>query len=43
LADSRVFTLVSPAEIGGALQRMQQPPTARLHLPLARQVALPSK
>lgn len=40
LGDSRVFTLVTPAEIGGALQRMQQPPTARVNLALARQIAL---
>jgi len=40
LGDSRVFNLVSPAEIGGALQRMQQQPSARVTLALARQIAL---
>jgi tetratricopeptide (TPR) repeat protein len=40
LADSRVFTLVTPAEIAAALQRMQQESTARIDLALARQVAL---
>jgi tRNA A-37 threonylcarbamoyl transferase component Bud32 len=40
LADSRVFNLVTPADIGAALQRMQQPPAARVNLTLARQIAL---
>jgi len=40
LGDSRVFNLVTPAEIGGALQRMQQQPSARVTLALARQIAL---
>jgi tRNA A-37 threonylcarbamoyl transferase component Bud32/tetratricopeptide (TPR) repeat protein len=40
LGDSRVITLVTPSEIGGALQRMQQPPAARVNLALARQIAL---
>jgi tetratricopeptide (TPR) repeat protein len=40
LADSRVFTLMSPAEIAGALQRMQQKVTAHIDLALARQMAL---
>jgi eukaryotic-like serine/threonine-protein kinase len=40
LTDSRVFNLVTPADIGAALQRMQQPPSARVNLALARQIAL---
>jgi tetratricopeptide (TPR) repeat protein len=40
LGDSRVFTLVSPAEVGAALQRMQQPASARVALPTAQQIAL---
>ena len=40
LGDSRVFTLVTPAEMAGALQRMQLKPTARVDLATARQMAL---
>ena len=40
LADSRVFTIMTPAEIASALQRMQQAATARVDLGLARQMAL---
>jgi tetratricopeptide (TPR) repeat protein len=40
LGDSRVFTLVTPAEMGGALQRMQLPPTSHVNLATARQMAL---
>jgi tetratricopeptide (TPR) repeat protein len=40
LGDSRVMVLVTPAEIGGALQRMQQQASARVNLALARQIAL---
>ncbi len=40
LGDSRVFTLVSPAEMGAALQRMQLKPTARVDIGTARQIAL---
>ena len=40
LTDSRVFTLVSPAEVGAALQRMQVKGTTRLDLAVARQMAL---
>ena len=39
LGDSRVFTLVTPAEMGAALQRMQLPPTARVNLATAQQIA----
>ncbi len=40
LGDSRVFTLVTPAEMAGALQRMQLKPTARVDIATARQMAL---
>src|SRR4029079_10106904 len=40
LGDSRVINLVTPAEIGSALQRMQQQPSARVTLAVARQIAL---
>jgi tetratricopeptide (TPR) repeat protein len=40
LGDSRVFRILSPSEMAGALQRMQQRPTARVTLELARQMAL---
>jgi TolB-like protein len=40
LGDSRVFTIETPAEVAGALQRMKQQGTAHLDLALARQVAL---
>ena len=40
LGDSRVFTLVTPSEMGGALQRMQLKPTARVDISTARQMAL---
>jgi tetratricopeptide (TPR) repeat protein len=40
LAESRSLKLFNPANIGAALKRMQLPPTSRLDLTLARQVAL---
>jgi tRNA A-37 threonylcarbamoyl transferase component Bud32/tetratricopeptide (TPR) repeat protein len=40
LADSRVFTLVTPVEIAASLQRMQRPATTRINLETARQIAL---
>lgn len=40
LGDSRVFTMLSPAEIGGALQRMQRASTSRVDLATAQQIAL---
>ena len=40
LGDSRVFTILTPSEIGAALQRMQQKVTARIDLAVARQMAL---
>ena len=40
LGDSRVFTLVTPAEMGAALQRMQLAPVARVNLATAQQLAL---
>ena len=39
LAESRSITLFNPANVAGALRRMQLQPTARLDLPLARQLA----
>jgi len=40
LGDSRVFSIVSPAEVGTALQRMQRPSASRVNLETARQIAL---
>ena len=40
LSDSRVFTMMSPSEIGGALRRMQLPQTSAVPLPVAQQIAL---
>jgi tetratricopeptide (TPR) repeat protein len=40
LGDSRVFTLLTPAEVGGALQRMQRAVTSRVDLKTAQQIAL---
>jgi tetratricopeptide (TPR) repeat protein/TolB-like protein len=39
LSQSTAITLVSPASVAGALQRMQRPTGERLTLPLARDVA----
>ena len=40
LVQSRVLTLMTPAEIGGALRRMELPPTGRMDLALARTLAV---
>ena len=40
LSGSSAFTLVSPAEVVAALERMKQPRTARVDSAIARQVAL---
>ncbi|MBI3568716.1 MAG: protein kinase, partial [Gemmatimonadetes bacterium] len=40
LTGSSAFTLVSPATVVAALERMQQPPTARVDSALARQIAV---
>ena len=40
LADSRVFTMLSPADVASALQRMEQDPHAIVTLERARQVAI---
>ncbi len=40
LGDSRVFSIVSAAEIGSALQRMQRTATSRVSLETAQQIAL---
>jgi tRNA A-37 threonylcarbamoyl transferase component Bud32 len=40
LGDSRIFTLVAPAEMASALQRMQLPADARVTLDVARQMAM---
>jgi tetratricopeptide (TPR) repeat protein/tRNA A-37 threonylcarbamoyl transferase component Bud32 len=40
LAESRSLKLFNPASVGAALKRMQLPPTSRLDLTLARQLAL---
>jgi tetratricopeptide (TPR) repeat protein len=40
LADSRVFTLLSPADVAAALQRMEQDPHVMVTLERARQVAI---
>ena len=39
LAESKVISLVPPLEVTAALQRMRKPPTARLDLATAREVA----
>jgi tetratricopeptide (TPR) repeat protein len=39
LSDSRVITLVSPAAIAATLRQMQRPPTSRVDLTLAREIA----
>jgi len=39
LAQSSVVSVMSPAAIGDALARMEKPPTTRVDLPLARQIA----
>ena len=39
LAQSRSITLFNPTSVGAALKRMQLPPTSRLDLALARQLA----
>ncbi|HYC50051.1 MAG TPA: protein kinase, partial [Gemmatimonadaceae bacterium] len=39
LGQSRVVSIIPPAGITGALQRMRRPPTSRLDLPLAREIA----
>ena len=40
LADSRVFTMLSPADVAAALQRMEQDPRAMVTVDRARQVAI---
>ncbi|MEA3244667.1 MAG: protein kinase [Gemmatimonadota bacterium] len=40
LGDSRVFVMLSPAEIGSALQRMQRDVSSRVDLKTAQQIAL---
>ena len=40
LADSRVFTMLSPSEMAGALQRMQRSASSNVNLETARQIAL---
>ena len=40
LAQSSVITLFNPTNVAAALRRMQQPPTTRLDLPVARSLAL---
>ena len=39
LAQSKTITVVAAVRVAAALRRMEQPPTTRLTLPLARQVA----
>jgi tetratricopeptide (TPR) repeat protein/tRNA A-37 threonylcarbamoyl transferase component Bud32 len=39
LGQSRVVSIMPPAAIAGALQRMQRPPASRLDLALAREIA----
>ncbi len=40
LASSRIFTLLTPAEVAAALQRMQRPPTSIVDASTARQIGL---